>query len=251
MISRDTIVDLAKKLQTSEINIAREYCQHTFLRALYQQKQAGILWFKGGTALRLIYKSPRFSEDLDFEHGKKTPHDFNQNDVRLIEDVLTETIEEIQDANVAIDVKEAKPTSGGYLAKIVFRLHEKRVDVLTEFSLRGSKKTNGEPVIITSDFFPTYSVVAVPREQLIEGKLTALLMRKKPRDFFDLYFILRANLLPVFKRSTLKKVIALIPQKPEFFTKELTEFLPSSFHGLLKDFPRLLAVEAGRFVPLV
>lgn len=248
MISRDTIVDLAKKLQTSEINIAREYCQHTFLRALYQQKQAGILWFKGGTALRLIYKSPRFSEDLDFEHGKKTPHDFNQNDVRLIEDVLTETIEEIQDANVAIDVKEAKPTSGGYLAKMAFRLHEKRVDVLTEFSLRGSKKTNGESVIITSDFFPNYSVVAVPREQLIEGKLTALLMRKKPRDFFDLYYILRANLLPISKRSALRKVIALIPQKPEFFTKELTEFLPSSFHGLLKDFPRLLAAEAERFL---
>ncbi len=35
---------------------------------------------------------------------------------------------------------------------------------------------------------------------------------------------------------------------PEFFTKELTEFLPSSFHGLLKDFPRLLRQEIKRFL---
>ena len=133
MISRDTIIDLARKLQTSEINVTREYCQHMFLRAWYQQKQAGVLWFKGGTALRLAYKSPRFSEDLDFEHGKKTLHDFNRSDVKLIEDVLTETVGNIQNANVAVDIEEAKSTSGGYIAKIAFSLHEKRIDVLIFF----------------------------------------------------------------------------------------------------------------------
>ncbi len=248
MISRDTIIDLARKLQTSEINVTREYCQHMFLRAWYQQKQAGVLWFKGGTALRLAYKSPRFSEDLDFEHGKKTLHDFNRSDVKLIEDVLTETVGNIQNANVAVDIEEAKSTSGGYIAKIAFSLHEKRIDVLTEFSLRGSKKTSGEPIIITSDFFPNYSIVAVPRQQLVEGKLNALFTRKKPRDFFDLYYILRAGLLPLSQRNTLRRALPLIPQDPRFFTKELTEFLPAGFHLLLKNFPRLLKQEMSRAI---
>lgn len=247
MISRDATIDLARKLQTSEKNIAREYCQHTFLRALYQQKSAEFLCFKGGTALRLVYKSPRFSEDLDFEHGRKTPYDFTGRDVALIEDVLTETVAEIGKANIAVGLEEATPTSGGYLAKIVFRLHEQKIDVLTEISLRSGKKTNGEPVIITSDFFPNYSIVTLPQERLIEGKLHALLTRKKPRDFFDLYYILRADVLPVSQRNRLRQALPLIPQDPRFFTRELTEFLPTSFHRLLKDFPRILAQEIKRF----
>lgn len=248
MISRDTIVDLSKKLQTSETNIAREYCQHTFLRALYQQKSAEFLCFKGGTALRLVYKSPRFSEDLDFEHGSKTPYDFTGRDVTLIEDILTKTIGEIGKANISVVLEEATPTSGGYLAKIVFHLHEQKTDVLTKVSLRSGKKTNGEPVIITSDFFPNYSIVTLPRERLIGGKLQALLTRRKPRDFFDLYYILRADLLPVSQRNKLRQALPLIPQDPRFFTRELTEFLPTSFHSLLKDFPRLLTQEIEKFL---
>ncbi len=248
MISRDTVIALATKLQTSETNIAREYCQHVFLRAFYQQKNATLLCFKGGTAIRLVYKSPRFSEDLDFEHGRKTLHDFMKRDVTTIEDLLMETAVTIQKSNISINIKEAASTSGGYLTNVTFRLHERPIDILTEFSLRGGQKTNGVLAIVTSDFFPTYTVITLPQERIIEGKLHALLSRKKPRDFFDLYYVLRANLLPVSQRSTLKKVIALIPQKPEFFTKELTEFLPSSFHGLLKDFPRFLTQEIKRFL---
>lgn len=39
-------------------------------QAFYQEKEAEAILFKGGTALRLIYQSPRFSEDLDFSGFK-------------------------------------------------------------------------------------------------------------------------------------------------------------------------------------
>lgn len=42
----------------------RDYVQHLFLSALYAHSQA--LLFKGGTALRVLHRSPRYSEDLDF-----------------------------------------------------------------------------------------------------------------------------------------------------------------------------------------
>ncbi|MEK7543657.1 MAG: nucleotidyl transferase AbiEii/AbiGii toxin family protein [Patescibacteria group bacterium] len=248
MISHDTIIALATKLQTSETNVAREYCQHLFLRALYQQKNSASLCFKGGTAIRLVYKSPRFSEDLDFEHVEKTPYDFTKHDIATIEDVLTDTVIAIGRTNIAVDVKGAAPTSGGYLANIVFRLHGRPIDIRTEFSLRSSKKTRGDLVIITSEFFPNYSLIALPRDLIMSGKLTALLSRKKPRDFFDLYYMLRANLLPVSQRTVLPRALALIPHDPAFFTKELTEFLPSGFHALLKDFPRLLRQEVKSFI---
>lgn len=46
---------------------AREYLQTLMLKAIYSQPRAGSLYFLGGTALRLGYALPRFSEDLDFD----------------------------------------------------------------------------------------------------------------------------------------------------------------------------------------
>lgn len=67
MITQDTIKKLATAHQTSEFpNIIREYFQHLFLSLLYRVEGAENILFKGGTALKIIYKSPRFSEDLDF-----------------------------------------------------------------------------------------------------------------------------------------------------------------------------------------
>ena len=42
----------------------RDYIQHLFLSVLYGRSQG--LLFKGGTALRVLHRSPRYSEDLDF-----------------------------------------------------------------------------------------------------------------------------------------------------------------------------------------
>ena len=61
MISRQFITDLSTKYQTSEQNIAREYCQHLFLSYLYRLKGGEKMLFKGGTALRIVFQSPRFS----------------------------------------------------------------------------------------------------------------------------------------------------------------------------------------------
>ncbi|MDI6689725.1 MAG: nucleotidyl transferase AbiEii/AbiGii toxin family protein [Actinomycetota bacterium] len=67
MITKDAIKRFATKAQTSDLNVAREYCQHLFLSYFYQQKGSEKLLFKDGTALKIIYGSPRFSEDLDLK----------------------------------------------------------------------------------------------------------------------------------------------------------------------------------------
>jgi predicted nucleotidyltransferase component of viral defense system len=43
-----------------------EYLQHELLDSLYKNEAAGRLSFIGGTAIRILHDSPRFSEDLDF-----------------------------------------------------------------------------------------------------------------------------------------------------------------------------------------
>ena len=66
MISQESLTQAARSQQTTELNVAREHCQHLFLSAFYRQAGSEQAMFKGGTALRIVFGSPRFSEDLDF-----------------------------------------------------------------------------------------------------------------------------------------------------------------------------------------
>lgn len=50
--------------------VVREYWELIILKGFYESPQGRYLIFKGGTALRLAYGFPRFSEDLDFSLTK-------------------------------------------------------------------------------------------------------------------------------------------------------------------------------------
>ena len=56
----------AAELQIDRTQVVREYWELVILKGLFDSPFGRDLIFKGGTALRLAYDSPRFSEDLDF-----------------------------------------------------------------------------------------------------------------------------------------------------------------------------------------
>ena len=66
MIEKRQIQKLTERWQTTTDNVVREYFQQLFLSYLYREKGSDSLLFNGGTALRIIWQNPRFSEDLDF-----------------------------------------------------------------------------------------------------------------------------------------------------------------------------------------
>lgn len=239
MITQEQIKILANKYQTTELNCRREYFQHLFLSYFYQQPQTDAICFKGGTALRTVFQSPRFSEDLDFST--------TLSGIKSIEQAILQTIEAIERENISINIKEAKQTSGGYLANIAFRALEQTTEILLQFSLREGNK-QGEVVTIANDFVPPYLVISLRQEQLVDEKIQALLARKKPRDFYDLYFILRSNLLPSGKKRILPAISKIVRQTNINFEKELKQFLPKSHWAVIKDFKRTLEREIERFI---
>lgn len=239
MISEETILTLANKYQTNVINVRREYFQHLFLSYFYQQPKAENIFFKGGTNLRLLYNSPRFSEDLDFNSGFIN--------YEGIESLVLETLSQMEKENVKFSIKEGKPTSGGFLATISFEGFSSPVDIQIEISQREEEK-KGEVVAIANDFIPTYNVVSVTEQQLVFGKLKALLERKKPRDFYDLYFLLRSRLPIPEKKELFPKVLAALKEKNINFEAELKQFLPKSHWAIMRDFKVTLAREIQRFI---
>lgn len=234
MISEETIQILTNKYQTNEINVRREYFQHLFLSYFYQQPSAANIFLKGGTNLRLLHNSPRFSEDLDFNSAFI--------DYKGIETLVLETLLQMEKENVPFSIKEGKPTSGGFLATISFEGFTQPIDIQIEISQREEEK-RGEVVAVINDFIPAYNVVSVTETQLVFGKIRALLERKKARDFYDLYFLLRSRLPIQKKNEVLPKVLAALKEKDVNFEAELKRFLPKSHWAIIRDFRQTLERE--------
>src|SRR3989338_9448761 len=113
MIGPELLENIARKEQTSVFpNIVREYVQHLFLTELYQLPESEKLLFKGGTALRIVYNSPRFSEDLDFSLFGVMP-----NEVGLfVEHLFISVLAKLEGTGIKIEIsnKSASTSGGGY-----------------------------------------------------------------------------------------------------------------------------------------
>ena len=245
MITQETLIRAATASQTTELNAAREYCQHLFLSAFYREAGSEQVMFKGGTALKIAYGSPRFSEDLDFSGFGVA--------VRLIENWVLTTTGEIEQNGIGVQLQESKATSGGYLAALDCQLYDYPIRILIEVSLRSQKKIGRHPkdvqgagILVTPDFLPAYTLTLLPETLLVEEKINALLTRGKPRDYFDVYFLLRKGMIPADQISRLAEVKQRLQRSTMNFQRELAQFLPRSHQAILKNFRQVLEAELQR-----
>jgi len=244
MIARQFITELATKLQTTESNVAREYCQHLFLSYLYKRTKSENVLFKGGTALRIIFKSPRFSEDLDFSainEGTIAVQEINQ----LIDDTLVDIKNEGGECEKILNPGTQGETTGGYFAVVKMKMLEFDSEIKLQISFRSPNETTSNTTLIQNEFTSAYVVTYLTESLLVSEKIQALLERKKPRDFFDLYFILRSSELVKFipTMPNLKSRILEAIDQGENLEKELKIFLPVSYQTLLRDFKERLRKE--------
>lgn len=238
MIDKQFLTQQATKQQTNFRNILREYYQNLFLSLFYQTTKSEHFYFKGGTALRLAFGSPRFSEDLDFTAI---------NNFKTFEDILERVLIFMEKEGIITEIIESKKTSGGILAVVRTNLYNEIIEMKIEASQR-KKIIQGEKKLIISDFFPSYTVQILKQDLMIGEKIKALFSRSKPRDFFDLYFILRANLLSLSDKEKVKDVSKLLSKTRIDFEKELKLFLPKSHWAIIKNFKNILEQEIKRTI---
>jgi len=82
---------------------------------------------------------------------------------------------------------------------------------------------------------------------MIGEKIQAALTRSKPRDFYDIYFLLKNGLLTVTEKDKLIKVKEILIKKKIKFADELSHFLPASVKLLANSFPKPLLSEIDKF----
>ncbi|MFC1522295.1 nucleotidyl transferase AbiEii/AbiGii toxin family protein [Elusimicrobiota bacterium] len=237
MISESQIREFVVKFQTTELNISREYIQNMILSSLYGEPQVGLA-FKGGTALRILKRSPRFSEDLDFTGWGKPFH---------IGEAIGSIARKCRDEGISLKLKESYKTAGGWFARLATELYSWPIEIEMNVSLRAKGPVQTEMVLASSVIYPSYLVKSLAQDVMIAEKVQAALTRKKPRDFFDVYFILR-------ERLSIRKIIPfkarLISQVKTLNSKELDRelkiFLPKSYWPVVKKLPTVLKQELER-----
>lgn len=238
MLSLTKLDEIAHKSQTSLLNIAREYVQNLFLSAFYQQEETEKIYFKGGTALRLIYGSPRFSEDLDFSA--------NLANCDAFENVLEDALVFLEKVGLKVGVVESKPTAGGCLAIFAAAVEDLSLDISLQVSLR-QKNLTGEPFLVSNPFVPEYEVNALSESILAAEKIEALLTRGKPRDFFDLYFMLRKRMAVGLTEKQREAVFERLGRlDKEEVRRDVEPFLPKGYRLVIKDLPSALERELRR-----
>ena len=252
MIATEVLQKIARERQTSLFpNILREYAQHLFLSELYQLPGSEKLLFKGGTALRIIYNSPRFSEDLDFSlftAPREKPQEF-------IEDLFVGVLARMEKSGIRVELgNKSEPTSGGYFGIATLRVPDYApINIEVNISTRGENELKAEVDSVANDFAPTYTVYHLSQEELVNEKIFgALLERKKPRDYYDLYFIMRHNMLSAGQKRRLSAhATEIIKESKRIdFQGELGAFLPASQQAIVRDFAQTLEREMGNQLSL-
>ncbi len=181
MISIDQIKELSTKYKINEMVVAREYLQLLFLKELYSQNFSENIFFKGGTAIRLLFQGIRFSEDLDFT-------------VDLDESIFHKTIIKFLSTfqnQYPITFKERKTLVGKTMLLTASLPHLKSaIFIKLDFSMREHVLEPSQQIITTD--YPIIMqnfVNSLSKNEILAEKIRAVMTRKKHRDLYDLWLL--------------------------------------------------------------
>lgn len=187
MLTRDQIRRLAQRhgigMQVQE----RDYVQHLLLWQLYSQTQEMV--FKGGTALRVVYGGNRYSEDLDFNASEEPA---------LLQALWEKVIRRLADFGLIAEMRNAWTSDVGYSFDISFQepLYDGRDrskgKIRIDINRRPEEvETHRELMTCEYDDVRPFVVTVLTPEHLLAEKVRALLVRRKPRDLYDIWLLSR------------------------------------------------------------
>lgn len=188
MLTRTQIEILARRFGVGLAIQERDYIQHLFLYLL--NKQTNALIFKGGTCLKIVYNSQRYSEGLVFNCDV---------DKDTIGNIIDKTAEELSTFGVDAVIKNEEFLKNGFTCDLSFRgvrfngrdmtKNKVRIDI----SLRMEKITIQKNMLNLGEIYPdipSFIITCSSLKDILAEKVRALMIRGKPRDLWDVWFFL-------------------------------------------------------------
>ena len=176
-----------------------EFIQHLILQSLYRHGAFKNLTFTGGTALRILYRTARYSEDLDFSLTQKAGFDFSSLLSKVQKDLSLQQFGCELRSQEEKTVKKATLKFPGLLKEFgISPLKDQKLTVKIEADCRPPE--GGQAVISLVNSPVSYSVTVFDLPSLFATKLHAIFFRSyiKGRDYFDLLWYLGKGIKPNF-----------------------------------------------------
>ena len=203
MLTRTQIQRLAQRRRIGMQVQERDYLQHLLLSLLYTRSQA--LVFKGGTALRLVLRGNRYSENLDFNGSE---------DVTIVQHLWEDVVAGLGNYGIVAEIRNAWTSNVGHSfdvscrgplydgrdrskSKVRVDINRRPEEVETRRELMASEYDDVRPFVVT---------VLTP-EQMLAERIRALLVRGKPRDLYDIWLLLGQGVRP--DRVLIERKLAL------------------------------------------
>lgn len=212
MITLDQILAAyPQNIQAFRESILKEYLQYKILNSIFNSRYAGKLAFLGGTALRIIYGSTRFSEDLDFDNFHLSVKEFTDLSTVIKKDLTLEGLE-VEINTVTRNAFRMKIR----IPKLLFdsglsAMSKHKILIQVDTVPHNFEYKPDKPLLNKFDVFT--QINAVPKDLLLAQKIYASVNRKRimGRDFFDIIFLRGIGAQPNF--VYLKKHIGVDNQK--------------------------------------
>ncbi len=166
-----------------------EYLQYELLDSLFKNTEALNLSFIGGTAIRILHQSVRFSEDLDFDN-------FGLSFARF-EALIQAACRDMQYKGFIIEYRVlAKGAFHCYIRfpDLLYRAGitpDKSRKILIRIDSEAKEKLYEPQRVILNKFAVYRQILAAPAAILLAQKMMTVLLRQreKGRDLFDVSFL--------------------------------------------------------------
>ncbi len=248
MIQKTELAQYGRLLGFNLGQAERDYLQHLFLIYL-SAYDSGNLVFKGGTALQKVYKLNRFSIDLDFTQKNETD----------IKSIMEKIAKDINDFGYPTKLSEIKTLGKTFILKIQGPLYNNTpntsYNLRVEISQRESILLNPDLKQITPPYqdLKPYTVTVMKKEEILAEKVRAIMTRNKPRDIFDLHFLIKDGVkfdiefinkkLEYYNEQyNHKEFIEKIKEKKAIWEKELRNYILAvpDFDNVIKEIIRII-----------
>jgi len=184
MLTRRQLRGLSLKEGVALHIIERDYIQTLFLYELY--KHADGFLFKGGTCLRMGYKLNRYSEDLDFNFNDDPAIGMNE---------LVKAAVRLADFGIESELKEGK-SSFGFAHRLRYKGPLYNGKDISKGTIKIDVSCRKEQVETTTkllnpvyDDCPSFVLTCLTLDHILAEKIRALVIRDKPRDLYDVWFL--------------------------------------------------------------
>ncbi len=181
-------------------NVLRENLHYLILKVLDEQGYSVNLAFVGGTALRIIYKLNRYSEDLDFCLVNPEGYSFEKI-IKTLEHELS-----IYNIKVSTKYKDKKTVASAFikfenlLDELSLAKHKDQ-KLLIKFEVDQNPPQGYNTMYSMVNWDYLLGINHFDLSSLFSGKLHAVLCRKyaKGRDFYDLLWYINKEIQPNLK----------------------------------------------------